>query len=64
MSHDKRQAKKKPLQVAFEMGQRAFVRGIFKSPYKETSFLHKEWKRGFDTGFFSNMKQLDAELRP
>ena len=57
MSHQKRQAKKKPLEVAFDMGQKAFYRGIFTSPYKESSFLHKEWKRGFDSGFFLNLKR-------
>lgn len=57
MSHQKRQAKKKPLEVAFDMGQKAFHRGIFDSPYKESSFLHKEWQRGFDTGFFQNQKR-------
>lgn len=58
MSQQKRQAKKKPLEVAFDMGQKAFYRGIFDSPYKETSFLHKEWKRGFDSGYFQNLKKL------
>jgi len=58
MSQQKRQAKKKPLEVAFDMGQKAFYRGIFDSPYKETSFLHKEWKRGFDSGYFQNLKNL------
>ena len=61
MSKDKRQAKKKPLQVAFEMGQKAFHRGIFDSPYKETSFLHKEWKRGFNAGFFYNQEYWSRE---
>jgi len=57
MSQQKRQAKKKPLQVAFDMGQKAFHRGIFDSPYKDSSFLHKEWKRGFDTSFFHNQER-------
>ncbi len=61
MSQTIRQAKKKPLQVAFEMGQKAFHRGRFASPYKETSFLHKEWKRGFDNGFFSNTNRFNAQ---
>lgn len=61
MSQQKRQAKKKPLEVAFDMGQKAFYRGIFNSPYKESSFLHKEWKRGFDTGFFQNQKHLEEQ---
>jgi len=54
----KKQVKKRPLQVAFEMGQKAFHRGIFKSPYKETSFLHKEWVRGFDAGYFDNRERF------
>ena len=56
MSQNKRQVKKRPLEVAFDMGQKAFHRGIFDSPYKESSFLHKEWKRGFNTGYFINQK--------
>ena len=57
MSHQKRQVYNKPLEAAYEMGQKAFHRGIFDSPYKESSFLHKEWKRGFNTGFFQNQKR-------
>jgi len=53
---NKRQAKKKPLQVAFDMGKNAFYRGIFDSPYKKTSFLHKEWQRGWNVGYFENLE--------
>jgi hypothetical protein len=53
----KNQPKKKPLQVAFDMGKNAFYRGIFDSPYKKTSFLHKEWQRGFNAGYFENRDQ-------
>ena len=52
----KKNAKKKPLQVAFQMGYNAFYRGIFDSPYKKTSFLHKEWQRGWNTGYFDNLE--------
>lgn len=61
MSQRKRQAKKRPLEVAFDMGQSAFYRGIFDSPYKTTSFLHKEWKRGFDSGYFQNLEKLQSK---
>ena len=64
MSHQKRQAKKKPLEVAFDMAQKAFHRGIYDSPYKESSILHKEWKRGFDTGFFQNHKRWMKQYCP
>ena len=57
----KKQTKKRPLEVAFDMGQKAFYRGIFNSPYKVTSFLHKEWTRGFNSGFFYNQERLLKE---
>jgi len=47
-------SKKQPTEEAFEMGKRAFLKGIFTSPYKKTSVLHREWERGFNSAYFSN----------
>jgi len=57
----KKYADKKPLQVAYEMGKNAFSRGIFDSPYRQRSILHKEWQRGFDTAFIENAKRTNSE---
>jgi hypothetical protein len=43
------------LKTAYDMGKRAFYRGILFSPYKRASVLNKEWQRGFDTAYFSNL---------
>jgi hypothetical protein len=51
---------KNPLQIAFDMGVRAFNRGIFDSPYKEGTVLLKEWHRGFNTAYFNNLDKLTA----
>lgn len=50
---------KKPLEKAFDMGRNAFRKGIFESPYKKTSVLHKEWERGFNTAYFQNSKRSE-----
>jgi hypothetical protein len=47
---------KKPLDRAYEMGLRAFRKGIMDSPYKRTSVLHKEWERGFNTAFLKSAR--------
>ena len=49
-----RNQEKSPTKVAFDMGKRAFVKGIFNSPYKKTSVLHREWERGFNSAYFEN----------
>lgn len=51
-------ADKNPLQIAFDMGYRAFQRGIFDAPYKDGTVLLKEWHRGFDTAYFHNQDRL------
>lgn len=51
----------KPLEKAFNLGQRAFLKGIFSSPYGESSFLNKEWKRGFDAKFIETQKLLERK---
>lgn len=48
---------KSPLAVAYEMGKRAFKKGIFDPPYKPQTVLAKEWQRGFDTAFLHNLKE-------
>jgi len=44
------------LKNAYEMGRKAFQRGILFSPYKRSSVLNKEWQRGFDTAYFTNLR--------
>lgn len=53
----------KPLEKAFLLGQRAFTKGIFLSPYGESSFLNKEWKRGFDKKFLENQQRLESKRK-
>jgi hypothetical protein len=51
-------ANKNPLQIAFEMGHRAFLRGVFDAPYKDGTVLLKEWQRGFNQAYFQNIDRL------
>jgi hypothetical protein len=53
-------AEKNPLTIAYEMGKRAFYKGIFDAPYKEGTVLLKEWQRGFDYSYFENQQKLSA----
>ena len=48
------------LQIAYDMGYKAFCKGYFDSPYKEGTVLLKEWQRGFDTAYFDNIKTLEG----
>lgn len=50
----------KPLEKAFQMGYKAFFKGVLDSPYKNTSVLHKEWQRGFDTAYIENSMRRTA----
>lgn len=51
-------ADKNPLQIAFDMGYRAFQRGVFEAPYKDGTVLLKEWNRGFNRAYFDNQDRL------
>lgn len=53
-------AEKNPLVIAFEMGKRAFYKGIFDAPYKEGTVLLKEWQRGFNHSYFDNQSKLSS----
>lgn len=53
-------ADKNPLTIAFDMGKRAFYKGIFDAPYKEGTVLLKEWHRGFNAGYFENQDRLSS----
>ena len=48
---------KNKLQVAFEQGKKAFIKGIFESPYSVNSLNHKEWQRGFDSAYLENSRR-------
>lgn len=52
----------KPLEKAFSLGQRAFVRGVFKSPYSSSSFLHKEWQRGWSSKYLSTRRLQEGSV--
>lgn len=51
-------SEKNPLGIAFEMGKRAFYKGVFDAPYKQGTVLLKEWERGFNTAYFENQDKL------
>lgn len=55
-------AKKKgaTLQQAYDKGMYAFNKGYFDSPYPRKSILYKEWLRGFNTAYFTNLKRVIA----
>jgi len=43
------------LERAFRKGVEAFQRGVFNSPFSSGSLNHKEWQRGFDFAYLSNL---------
>lgn len=49
---------KNQLEIAFEMGMKAFRVNNQDSPYKPGTVLHKEWLRGYDRAYFQCYDQL------
>jgi hypothetical protein len=43
------------LNVAYEYGTNCFREGKLDNPYKYGTYMHKEWQRGFDDAFISNL---------
>ena len=43
---------------AFKRGVYDFFNGNLDNPYKPTTLWAKEWQRGFDNGYFRNLKRL------
>jgi hypothetical protein len=50
--------KARPVEVALDMGKRAFLSGKQNSPYKTSSHLFKEWQRGYNTAYFDNLERI------
>lgn len=51
---------KNQLEIAFEMGMKAFRVNNQDSPYKQGTVLHKEWQRGYDRGYFECLDRNKA----
>lgn len=51
---------KNQLEIAFEMGMKAFRVNNQDSPYKQGTVLFKEWQRGYDRAYFDNLAKLKA----
>lgn len=49
-----------PLSVQFKEGYHAFSRGWLSNRYDEDSIKGKEWQRGFDKGYFDNLKKVES----
>lgn len=53
---------------AFDKGFAQFKSGptspddVMANPYKENSWDHKEWERGFNTAYFENLDDLLKEV--
>lgn len=44
------------LNVAYEYGSKCFREGTLDNPYKHGTYMHKEWQRGFNDAFTSNIR--------
>lgn len=47
-----------PLRYQFDRGRSDFYKGRITSPFAFTTDQHKEWQRGFDSGYFENLKKV------
>lgn len=43
----------------FGQGYDAFFKGHLNAPYKRGTMKEKEWQRGFNAGYFDNLKYLE-----
>lgn len=48
----------KPKNNAFILGSQCFSRGKLINPFKENSHMYREWQRGFDNAYFSNLQEV------
>lgn len=48
-------SKVKQPKYAFDQGVIAFYKGNLDNPYKPGTYYWKEWHRGFDSAYFSNL---------
>ena len=44
----------------YEYGKLSFYKGKLNSPFKSTTYAHKEWKRGFNRAYFDNLEKVVA----
>ena len=44
----------------FEFGRQSFNKGRLVSPFREGTYKHKEWLRGFNRGYFDNLEKVVA----
>ena len=47
-----------PLIIQFNKGVNSFKRGLLKSPIHPNTMQHREWQRGFDTAYFTQVKKV------
>jgi hypothetical protein len=46
------------LRIQFEQGYFAFIKGWLNNQYNPYTTQGKEWQRGFDRGYFDNLRKL------
>lgn len=48
-----------PLRIQFDQGYYAFTKGWLTNQYNPHTTQGKEWQRGFDRGYFDNLRKLN-----
>jgi hypothetical protein len=48
-----------PLRIQFDQGYFAFKKGWLTNQYNPYTTQGKEWQRGFDRGYFDNLRKLN-----
>jgi len=43
---------------AYKLGYKCFKQGFMDNPYKYGSYYYKEWQRGFDAAYMTNLIAL------
>lgn len=51
----RKDTKSNGLSEAYNKGYEAFMRGNLINPYRPRSYFWKEWERGFNASYFSNL---------
>jgi len=44
----------------YEYGRQCFYKGNLNNPFRDGTYKHKEWLRGFNRGYFDNLEKVVA----
>lgn len=56
-----KQDRRPPLKIQYQQGYMAFIRGLLSNQYNEATVMGKEWQRGFNDAYFTNLDKRKSK---